>query len=360
MGIYLLMSVLSCAMLKFSQHFARRWNAWGVLALALPCLLAAARGNAVGTDTEMYYDVYHMVEGLSLHRFITNNMHVEVMYYFFCRAGEWLTGVSTVFFLYQAISVGCLYDVASRYRHRIALWVVFMFYFAFFYSYSLNIMRQVAAVCYFLWLCSMLLHHRKIWLVPGLGVGVLIHNSVIFAAVMGVACWLVYRSRGYKRRFLMIAAVAFTAIGGYLLGEISTLIALIDIGNLSTYSSYFKNTSAYVGRTDSAVSILMFMVVVWGMQRRIFTPKLGYAGLMALMFQFALMQMGVYTFVLVRLSLYPLAFSILLMSAVLCSRRIDRFTRTVLKVSAAVMCFAYWYYTIVYNGTGEVIPYVFR
>ena len=63
MSLYLIIFGISTFLFWIGSKQKSKWNLFALLAIILPCYLAAHRGIGIGTDTETYYNLYEQCSG---------------------------------------------------------------------------------------------------------------------------------------------------------------------------------------------------------------------------------------------------------------------------------------------------------
>lgn len=142
----------------FFAHLAQQSKNKGVMILCslisilVPSILGGLRATGIGTDTAGYgYDHYRLAANSQaflsfLNLFGKVSQYRELGYKALCYfAAKNLGHVNWCYFLYQLITVSCVYIGAYRHR-KITSMAMIMFIFLFmFYNYSYNAMRQSMA-----------------------------------------------------------------------------------------------------------------------------------------------------------------------------------------------------------------------
>lgn len=356
---YIISFLLSCAFLFQAQKQNKKWNIWAIIGLLIPILLASLRNENVGTDTGMYLYIYNNIKDWTITDFTTTKAaNVELFYYFTSIIGKQFTGFSTLLFIFQALNVIFLYSTSYRLKDYLSISLVFFLYYIFLYSYSLNIMRQITAVMYILWLSKYLAEGKCKYFIIGSILGVFIHSTAILGGFFVWVCYKIYSVSTNKRpRYFTFACVGIVFL--YIIfNKISSLLTLIDIGEYARYGNYLENESSYIGKTDLLIRFIFLILVIYVSSKRLLSKKLTYSVIVLLFLEIMLIVCGKYSPVIFRLSLYATAFDILVIPYLLNLNKITYHSRVFFKTGLILTCCFYWWYTIVLKGTNDTIPYI--
>lgn len=358
MLFYLFLFSISCLLLFQGQKSSAKWNIWTILGLFLPTFFSAIRGENVGTDTPTYLFLYEASNVLTFEEFLTSNrISVEPFYYFASKIGSYLTGFSTVMFIYQGLTVFFLYLTAYKFRTHLKIALVFFLYFTFIYPYSLNITRQVLVMMYLIWLGTFLIKgHPWIFIIGCVG-GIFIHSSIAVGAIIIYWVVLIYKSNSRKHRILMwISAIGIAGMI-ILIRKLTPLLELLDIGEMARYGNYVAKAHSYIGKTDLVIRLLIFAILVWSYRKKIIDKKFYNAAIVLVAIEVMLIISGEVTIVIFRLALYCTCIDLMIIPYILQSNRFSRPSRLLAQWLTIGIALGYWWYTMVLRGTNETIPY---
>lgn len=358
MAVYIITFALSCILLFQSQHLKRKWNIWSISGLILPCIVASFRSTDVGTDTEMYHYIFESCRELTLHDFISNNnLNVEIFFYFASQLGKKISGFSFVLFIYQGLNVYFLYDISYSLKKSLSIWIVFLLYYIFLYSYSLNIVRQITCVMYVVWISKFLVQNNRMKFILGCILGFIFHSTVIVGGGIVWMCYLIYNTTGFKQKQYIFISICGMIVFSIIISKLADFLTLAEIGQTARYGNYLGKDTSYIGKTDLLVRIIFLTLIVYlGSTGRI-RKNLFYSFAILLYFEIILFFCGKYSNVIFRLSLYPTAFDILIVPYLINLKIFKRYSQLILKTSLIIFGTVYWIYTIVLNNTNDIIPY---
>lgn len=356
---YLISFLLSCTFLFQAQKQNKKWNIWAIIGLLIPTFLASLRNENVGTDTGMYLYIYNNIKDWTITDFITTKAaNVELFYYFTSIIGKQFTGFSTLLFIFQALNVIFLYCTSYRLKDYLSISLVFFLYYIFLYSYSLNIMRQITAVMYMLWLSKYLIEGKSKLFIIGSILGILIHSTAILGGFFVWVCFKIYSvSANIRIKYFTFACVGIIILF-LIFSKLGSLLALIDVGEYARYGNYLENESSYIGKSDLLIRFMFLILVIYVSSKKLLSKKLTYSFIVLFFLEIMLIVCGKYSPVVFRLSLYATAFDILIIPYLLNLKKITYYSRVFFKIGLILTCCFYWWYTIVLKGTNDTIPYI--
>lgn len=324
----------------------------------MPTLFAAMRGSEVGTDTPTYYYLYLLVNQLTFSQFLEGTrISVEPLYYFCSRLGEYLTGFSTLLFIYQGLSILFLYNVAYRFRKYLNIALVFYLYFTFIFPYSLNIMRQILAVMYILWLSTYLLENKPTKFIIGSLAGIIIHSSIIVGMIIYFWIYLIYRASENKRIIYIALSLIGMAGAIFILKRLEVIFGSLGIGELARYSNYLENGDSYLGKTDLVIRFIFTACLVLGLKFKFITKRVFWPLFILLLIEMLLIFYGTMATVIFRLALYCTAADIIIIPVLGKSTILNKESRILTQWLIVFFATVYWWYTMVVHNTNETIPY---
>lgn len=358
MFFYLFIYTLSCLCIFQGQRTKLKWNIFSILGILIPTIVAAQRGEMVGTDTTTYLWLYNAASILSFDEFLSSNrVSVEPFFYLSSLIGKYFTGFSTVCFIYQGLGLVFLYLVAYKFRKHLEIALVFFLYFTLIFPYSLNIMRQVLAMLYLLWLGTFLLKNKWIKFIFFGLCGIVIHSSIIAGILIILWCyWIYISSPKIQKRLIWLSIIGFCGLA-ILLRQIGPILSMLDVGELSRYGNYIEKGSSYLGKTDLVVRLAFLTLYLWAIRKKIINKSLGITASILIGFESILIICGSLATVIFRLSLYCTVIDILFIPYILYSKKFSYQSRNLAQWLLMGISTIYWWYTMVLNGTNETIPY---
>ena len=361
MSLYLIIFGISTFLFWIGSKQKSKWNLFALLAIILPCYLAAHRGIGIGTDTETYYNLYEQCSGPYEWEYLSLRFNVEPSYFLISKLSSYITGFSSLSFIYQVITIGFIYLSAWEFRKYINLWLVILMYFCFMYSASLNIVRQCAAVSILLYGSKFLVKSKikLFWLF--VLTGTFVHTSCAIAS-----CFI------YAIYYISFRLVRFKqiGIGLYLIGlgilligflKLASLLGFLGFGRMAIYADvYAVSRSSYVSVTEITYRFF-FAVMIWiGCNYGIISNRIKLPYYLLFITEVSLMMLGMYNGYLVRLAAYMTVYQLFLIPMLCKSPKYAKSSAPIASAIIVITALAYWWWTIVHNGTHEVIPYYFN
>lgn len=162
---------------------------FSVLALLLPCLLAAFRDNTVGSDVLVYGDAFYEYSlKMGFWDFVTsrNEEYLFMLLVYLC--SHTVETKPFYYFVIQAFVVVPVYaalqkDEANRYA-----WFGMLVYYLLFYAYTLNLMRQSIAVALLFWGFKFVRGKKPVKYLILVGICMLFHTT----AIVGIVVYPIY------------------------------------------------------------------------------------------------------------------------------------------------------------------------
>ena len=361
MIFYFLVFLISSLLFYIGSNRRYKWNIFILVAIFIPCYVAGARAESIGTDTTVYWGIYDAISTLNYEDFILASFSVEPSFFMISKLSYNLGGVFYLFFIYQLITVVPIYLTAYKYKKQLNMGVVFLVYFCFLYTLSFNIMRQVAAVAILLYGTSFLFDKSKHKIYKYMifsVIGMLFHSSALIGCIFIFILYKFFYQKGQNLYVVIYIAGLIMMLCAFL--YIGPLLANINIGRFSDYgNSYAVQRSSYVSVTELLYRSL-FAILIWTASFWKFIDK-RYLRFytMLLITETMIMFLGLYNGFLVRIAVYFTIFHLIGLSLIANSKRLTVSSRIVYNSLIIVFCLIYFYWTIVHNGTNEVIPYKF-
>lgn len=361
--IYALSFLASIALLYISKGMERDKSVvLVVIAIAIPCLLAAFRDSSVGTDVEVWgIWVYQSARKMPLIPFLE------------AQAGEAAIGFNLLAWLGANLGGGMagylgLIQLATVLPFMLAvkkvypehLWIGMTFYLLFIFPPSLNVMKQMIAVSIAFYGIVFILSGSLIKYFVCILIALMFHQTAIVALpIYPIVRYVIGDSDKEKnsRKIKMIAivtAIAFAAV--FCFGERLVLL-------LSALKESYANEVDTLGKGDFNWSIMVLLVGVtmtccavyarseasiWHDNKMILMLYLFVCGCL-------LFELGVISPALSRFSYYGTSFLSLVMCGIYEKQALG-------KKGFAVLCLilaAYFVFNYVVRGAGEIYPYSF-
>ena len=242
----------------------RKFILLSLLALIIPCLFAAFRGEKVGTDVLQYAKPYYLgaLNSSGLQSFLIQGSAetgYEVFMFFITKIFKNFTAI---LFFTEALIIGPIYIVAIKNRKNCPMWVTVLVYYMIFYIASFNFMRQSIAAALLLLAYFELVEKKWIKFIILISLAQSFHNTAFIGiAIILFGVWF-YKIQSKQLRifvftisciFLIVALQGWQNILMWAINDVNILprrfITYINIftGGQNQNSYYFfLTTSNYI------------------------------------------------------------------------------------------------------------------
>ena len=123
---------------------------------------------------------------------------------------------------------------------------------------------------------------------------------------------------------------------------------------------YAVSRSSYVSVTEITYRFF-FAVMIWiGCNYGIISNRIKLPYYLLFITEVSLMMLGMYNGYLVRLAAYMTVYQLFLIPMLCKSPKYAKSSAPIASAIIVITALAYWWWTIVHNGTHEVIPYYFN
>ena len=352
MIIYLLLFALLCiCWITLYQNpgddIIKREKKYCIFIALVFILIAALRGENVGTDTDGYYRDYTSLGLVSFEQILKSQAEnpgyyvlAKVMYDAGVSVQLWFGIVATLY-------VGSVSKLIFRFSKNITLSYI-MFLTLGFYSFSLSGLKQTIAMAILLYAFNFLYDKKYIRFFICLAVSTYFHASswsFIFAFILAIM--------KQKRYIYMLLSCAFAIV---IFNAKSILGSAVDLLGNEHYGKYLEYDKKYSPTTFVVFLVILLFAFVYlknyaKENRKECTMMCGmtYLGVIALLFSFVVASAF-------RLALYFTVFSIILVPNVLTYEKNIRI-RELLNIVISLVCVLYFIY--VNREGGSIVPYEF-
>lgn len=365
---YLATFSISLAIIAIIQNWPKRsigFIFWSIVAILIPCLLAALRANTIGTDVSGYSEPmsqlalqsssFEQYQGMTWHRVWRYSrpsdfeIGYSLMVWFVSRT---FGGVIGVHFVTQLLTIVPIYIGLAQLRDKMSSCLGMLLYYFIYYNTSLNIMRQWIAIGWLLLGISFLLRGKKKPYFIMIAIAFLFHTT----AILGIALYVLQRlfagKKGKSRTKLLV--IGITGIGILIL--IRPITMLMSRMGLSYYAAYLGSVSFLPRQFLLRLPVLLLLIWWW---KRAESDKNWAAALIALF----ILDMLVSQFASANEQSGRIAYyfgSSLIYGVPLAIRKV-RGQIPRLSASSCVTLYAilYWIYVYVITGATQTVPYLF-
>lgn len=369
MTVYVLCFLVSVFLLYYaeSQKFLGRASRISVIiAILIPCMIAGLRHETIGTDVTGYTKELFLVaqetgsffeylsSGYSLYSWdYTAVKDIEFGFVVLCYlSSKVLNSMQFLLFFIQALTVIPIYKGLRVFGKTQPVWLGMTVYYLLFFNQTLNLMRQWIAMAFLFYAFQFLLSnsYRRYFSI------VVIASLFHLSAAIGVAIFAIYQlvakenmhNKSLKVLLLIIIGVV-VILGLPLVARVMEYLGLRYADYISGNLELMPNQFLY------RIPILLILMLRWRYLRKnncltgLFLVVIAY-DLLASQLTSIFSQSG-------RIALYFGEYYMLIYPAV-CMASDSKNNRRIMRIF--VMCYlcVYWWYTYVYGGSGETVPYI--
>lgn len=361
MACYILTFFFTCFFFWIGQNSNSKWCLWNIMGILTPCFICALRNTDVGTDTATYEYMYDICIESPSWLFASMKLSAEPTFYYLSRLSYYFTGFSTLNFIYQLITVLFLFLTIYKYRDKVPIWLVFLMYFCYEYSSTLNIMRQCAAVSILLYGCTFLISDFKKFIFLAV-IGCLFHTSCFIIACMLYTIYLItFKIRNSNsRKIAIFCYIISLIILSILFLKLDCILTIFNFGRMQSYAEgYVVQRNSYFSITEFIYRIIFIVFVYLAYCNGLISKKVLTTFLLLIISELFLMSLGLYNSHIARLAIYLTMIELILIASICQSPKITKQSRILLNTFLSIISLVYWWWTIVHNLSNEVIPYTF-
>lgn len=324
-----------------------------LIAIGLPSLLAGLRNETVGTDTLNYINYFTQATLYNnFSSYYKNYIGVEIGYLVLnFLVAHLSTSVSVFFIITHTIIVSSIYISAFKLQKYLnPTWVMFIFLFMSF-NESLNILRQYIAISLSLLAFSDFITHRSFirYFIINI-IGFTFHHSSIICFIFPII-YLLLDNKPFKKELKKLSIISLCLVSIYI------LLQKINIPFLSDFFSYkyLRYVSDGKGEVSSSTVLIYlyisFIIITTTIRRsnKIFNT-LSVISILAIVF----CTLGAWATTLYRLSIYPFIINIISIPLIF---KLRPKSYKIIKPIFVTLIICYWFYSIIYKGSNETIPY---
>lgn len=379
MAVYLISFALCLALIAYSEKKKLSvFLGFSVLALLIPCLVAAFRSQEIGTDVMVY------VKPLTQSAIVSKNLKEFFNCYWFLEwrnlyAMDYDIGFSmvvyavskathslpAVLFAIQALMIVPVYIALARNRKKMPVWIGMAIYLLLFYNSTLNMMRQWVAMAFLILAFQMFLERKGYLTLVFAVVACLFHSTAVIAIPVYMLYWLLWLPKdrclqqgNLKVRISTVLAVIIFFVGILVIMNLGVLIKLVSMVGFSQFNNYLQGgtISLMVGQIILRLPLFAILVLCWkDMQSK---WKMAPFFLCMLFLDLVAAHLVSVDVNALRISYYFSLYSIIWIPAAIGSCP-NKGKRTMLCLLVVAYGLFYWYYTYVLQLRHETYPYQF-
>ncbi len=185
---YVLCFLLSCCSTRLASKFHKNkilYRFFSVIAIILPCVLAACRDSSVGTDVGIYGDrIFKKSLEMNFSDFIVHRgadyLYLLVVYLCSHSIGT----LQFQYFVLQALTIVPFYTTLQRRESSRYAWVGMAIYYLVLFPYSLNLMRQSIAIALLFWGFKFIEQRKLLKYMFVVFVSTLFHTTAVVGVVV--------------------------------------------------------------------------------------------------------------------------------------------------------------------------------
>ena len=380
MAIYLMSFAVSLLLIAFTEKRRKAYFIFfSIIALLIPCLVAALRAECVGTDILVYvkpmtqnaigsnnFSHYWNSSWFSVWRDKFVYEH-EIGFATLVYVVAKLTGnMGAVLFSIQAVTIVPIFVALAMNRKKAPVWLGMLMFYLMYFNSTLNMMRQWMAMGLLL-LSFQLLLNKKYWLTAIFTVvAVLFHYSAVIILPVYFIWWFLQLFRkgtlvqgDIKVSSRMIIIIAVGLFGVVALMNVDLMLKLMIRLGFGRFSNYLSGNdlSILLGQVVLRIPVLGITAVSWKRFSKS-TPHAGFFLTMMILDLLASQLSSVATYAF-RISFYFAMFSLLAVPQLYACQKTP-FEKKIVALGLSAFFLVYWYYTYCYVGAHETIPYVFE
>lgn len=384
MWIYIWVFTISIFLFYFSERRNKKDTIYKLevfSALLLPCLLAGLRDESIGTDVKVYVSPLFQCAKYSdgfrhyLHSswlvyigFYKNVSEFEIGFTALVFIAAKLFGtMSWTLFLIHSLIIVPVYTGLSKLKGRIPIWLGMLVFYLIFFNNSLNWMRQWIAIAILIYAFPYLLDWRRLEYFISIAIACLFHST----GLLGIVIYFVYEYSNSQRRFnsiklrfgehtidaglLKVFLTAFFCVVFLYLMQI--VVALFDLVGFK-YLAYINGTVQFsVDSILIRLPFFLFPLLFWNQYCR--SCKIAIFTMNMVVMDMACAQLSSIYSQSARIGVYFSVYNIITIPMVYGSLK-NKVEKSLMLTMVVAYSLVYFWYSYVYLGSSETIPYIFR
>lgn len=361
---YLTLFALTTILFYFAQKSYERsrimFYVLSYAAILLIAFVAGARDESIGTDVRVYgistFERAQKAEnfGDDVEVFGWIDSGYYAINYLAASLGG---GLGAALFLQSLIMTTLVFNGMKTYMATAPLWLTMLLYNLYFYSPTLNMMRQGIAMAILLWSLRFFEARQfKKFLVCAVVCFFFHKTSVLAYLTMFAIYWVAGKDEQAQKKYLLWAAIASATVVA-LLGAIMAYLATLS-SELDRFNAY---TSGFFEPSVSTLDVLFrggaIAAILWLSSKGVVFSSRKYIACLVLIIDLAMQFLGLYSFYATRMSYYFFACAIPMIVSVLSESRLSKGSLTIVK-TCLVAFFCYYCIRFYYvDGNNETYPY---
>lgn len=377
---YLICFGVSCFLIyliRDKKSKSMKFVVGSIIALSLPCALAAFRAEQIGTDVRGYinplFDVANESKNIgaywaakywagSRYRYVNEyEAGFNLLVYFSAKvinSKQFLLGAI------QILTITPVYLGLKRFEVKIPLWFGMLVYYLMHYNVTLNAMRQWIAMAFLFYAFKDLLQKRYCKYLVFIFISLLFHNSALIgvffiamriffdklAGQFGIKIGSQIKLSSYQVKALLLAAACCIV---FFVPQI--ILIMLKLVGLSDYSHYFYHEGTHFAIKQIIVRLPMLILFIINSKR--LKGQMDYKVLLGI----AICDIVFCNYVsgaeyMYRVAVWFSGYGIY--AYPLLVQSLGKRNRRYAKVAVIAYLAAYWWYYYCFKGTNETVPYL--
>lgn len=380
MAVYLIGFALSTFLIAISEKKRTQiFAVASVLALLIPCLIAAWRADHVGTDVMVYAspltDTAIVSDGLKdflasfwsigyRNKFVSE---FELGYSLMVFVISKLTNsLPTVLFVTQALIITPIYLALARNRKKAPVWLGMLVFYLLFYNATLNMMRQWIAHAFMLLAFQLMTEKRYGWTTILSVISFSFHYSALLMVPIYMVYWflnlphrLAFQQGDLRITIRTLWALLISFVALVVIFNLDLILRIFSTLGIDRFNNYLEGNRISLLISQIVMRLPPLVLVLWNwkyLRKETRCAAFFLTMLLLDMVAAQLISVDVYAF---RIGHYFQQFTILIAPALFACRK-KGFERTTTVWVLIGYCLFYWYYTYIYGMRHGTYPYAFR
>lgn len=377
MGVYIFGFLSSILIIRYAQKKNKStFILLSVIAILIPCFIAAVRDKTIGTDVLVYVEPLKnaAINSKSITEYFNSYwFHIWRNYYVSSYeigfsilvyiVAKLFGNIQFVLFFIQLLTIIPLYLALAPKRKEYPIWLAMAVYYLMFYNASLNMMRQWIAMSFLLLSFKSLTNGNKkvgfLWFI----VAYLFHTSALIGIIIYFAYKFIYKQNKIvfmtSKKFIpkniisiiFLSLIAFIAVFGT-----GAMIRFISILGLNKFTNYI-NGNVYFLPNQIMMRLPLIILYIFNWRKMNSKDKLTpfyFTMICWDLIASQLISVNVYAF---RISMFFAAYNIFFIPTLVVSQK-KKINKILITILIFLYLIYYWCYTYVIQGMHATIPYV--
>lgn len=337
-----------------------------LIGLLIPCILAGVRNISVGTDTSGYvFNIYNIAisEQNIIEYFKTVNDWYLIKDYlylictYFIAHLDMINAFQILLFVYQCLITFPLYFAIKNFnRNSASIAGTTLVINLFFYNMSLNMVRQMVAISFFLLSFSYFVNEKKNWKLSSIVcflIAVGFHDTVVFALPIYYVYKLYSNNKINGKSKSMITFIGAISISFLILFYRNVVTFISNIGLYTKGYIYLQRFGQGININYLGTFINVLLIVLIAKNKKLFKSNYKF-GFFISVINLVLSILGFFITYANRLSYYLLFLLLTMYIPFMFSNKKRDLPRMIIII---LVFFIYWIWVYLVHNSGETFPY---